>query len=168
MFGKILLMKTNYIFNGLISVFACFVIIAIISCKAHNNSYNSDNINVDTVTAQDYLKKGSRQLDLKNYEKALELFNKVIQMEPENGEGYSYRGMAKYNLKDYKGAIEDYDMAIKLIPDYGEVYDLRGIAKGESGDKIGACEDWNKAYMLGFDKAFKLIEKYCIEDEIKK
>ena len=88
-------------------------------------------------------------------------------MDSSNGNNYAYRGMAKYYLKDFKGAINDYDKAIKLIPDYGEVYDLRGVAKGELLDKSGACEDWNKAFELGFNKAYILIEKYCVDDARK-
>lgn len=131
-------------------------------CKSHKNT--SDSENIDTVTALDYVKKGNIQLDLKNYKEALVLLNKAIEMDTEIGDAYAYRGMAKLNLKDYKGAVTDFDAAIKLIPDYGEVYDLRGIAKGELGDKVGACEDWNQAFALGFNNAYKLIEKFCMEE----
>jgi len=131
-------------------------------CKSHKSTAATDS--ADTVTAVDYVKKGNIQLDLKNYKEALVLLNKAVEMDPENGEAIAYRGMAKLNLKDYKGAVTDFDAAIKLIPDYGEVYDLRGIAKGELGDKVGACEDWNQAFALGFNNAYKLIEKFCMEE----
>ena len=142
---------------------------AVVGCKVHKYSAESNEEgNVNTVvTAQDYFKKGSNQLDLKNYDEALILLNKAVEMDSSNGNSYAYRGMAKYHLKDFKGAIIDYDKALKLIPDYGEVYDLRGVAKGELLDKSGACEDWNKAFELGFNKAYNLIEKYCIDDAKK-
>ena len=115
-------------------------------------------------TTHDYLKKGNELLKKKKYDEALVELNKAVDAEPDNGECYAYRGTAKYNLKDYKGAITDYDKAIKLTPNYGEVYDLRGVAKAELGDKAGSCDDWNKAFEMGFNKAYKMIEKYCIDE----
>jgi Flp pilus assembly protein TadD len=145
-----------------------FVIVAALAllfmtrCKTHQDTTSTENPNA--VTALDYVKKGNIQLDLKNYKDALTLLDKAIEMDTENGEAYAYRGMAKLQLKDYKGAVTDFDAAVKLIPDYGEVYDLRGVAKGELGDKVGACEDWNQAFALGFNNAYNLIEKFCIEE----
>jgi tetratricopeptide (TPR) repeat protein len=144
-------------------------LITVWGCKTHKNTTdsNSEGGNINAITAQDYFKLGSDQLDKKNYDEALSLLNKAVERDSSNGNNFAYRGMAKYYLKDFKGAITDYDKALKLIPDYGEVYDLRGVAKGELLDKSGACEDWNKAFELGFNKAFNLIQKYCIDDARK-
>lgn len=150
-----------------ISILVAAVIVLAIShssCKSHKITTDTNTDSSNTEGSLQYVKKGNIQLDLKNYKEALDLLDKAIAMDSENGEAFAYRGMAKYNLKDYKGAIADYDEAIRLIPDYGEVYDLRGIAKADQGDKVGACEDWNQAYNLGFNNAFKLLEKFCIED----
>ena len=146
------------------SFFALIIIsVLLFGCKTHKNtSYNDDNST--TITAQDFLKKGNVYLELKNYKEALTQLNKAIELDTESGEAYAYRGMAKYHLKDYKSAMDDFDKAIKILPDYGEVYDLRGVCKGELGDKVGACEDWNKAFELGFNKAYELIEKFCMEE----
>jgi len=145
---------------------SCILIafMVVTSCKTHKNTTNSnESNNINLVTAQDYFKLGSDQLDKKNYDEALKLLNQAVQRDSTNGNNFAYRGMAKYYMKDFKGAVSDYNKAVKLIPDYGEVYDLRGVAKGELGDKTGACEDWNKAFELGFNKAFDLIQKYCID-----
>jgi len=160
-------MKNIQIISG-IAFIIVFAFCTNTACKT-KSKLSKDNIStsIDTVTAKDFFNKGSKELDLKNYQEALKYFNKSIEIDKESGETYAFRGMAKYHLKDFKGAIADYDNAIKLIPEYGEVYDQRGVAKGELGDKVGACEDWNKAYELGFNKAFKMIEKFCIEEEKK-
>ncbi len=147
------------------SFFALIIISTLLfGCKIHKHTTENGD-NSTNITAQDYLKKGNEQLDLKNYKEAITELNKSIELDAENGEAYAYRGMAKYNLKDYKKAITDFDIALKFLPDYGEVYDLRGVCKGELGDKTGACEDWNKAFDLGFNKAYDLIEKFCAEDK---
>lgn len=157
------------IYSCLSFIFITFI--AVIGCKTHkysavSNEDGSGN-NIATVTSQDYLNQGNDQIKKKNYNEALILLNKAVELDTTNGNIYAYRGMAKYYLNDFKGAITDYDKAVKIIPDYGEVYDLRGVAKGELKDKVGACEDWNKAFELGYNKAYNLIEKFCIDDAKK-
>jgi tetratricopeptide (TPR) repeat protein len=163
-------MKSKFRFNIYFS-FIIAAFIAVTGCKTHKYSAvsNEDNNgnNIATLTAQDYFTQGNAQLNKKNYQEALFLLNKAVELDSTNGNSYAYRGMAKYYLKDFKGAIIDYDKAVKIIPDYGEVYDLRGVAKGELGDKTGSCEDWNKAFELGYNKAYNLIEKFCVDDTKK-
>lgn len=118
-------------------------------------------------TAQDLYKKGSNAEYLKKYKEAAELYTQAIEVDSAFGEAWASRGMVKYQLKNYISAVEDYNEALKLIPDYAEVYDLRGLAKFELADKTGACEDWNKSFDLGFNKAYDLIEKYCLEEQKK-
>jgi tetratricopeptide (TPR) repeat protein len=141
--------------------------IGITGCKSQKKVADGYNSSTMTITSQDYMKKGDAQLDTKNYNEALISLNKAIELDTTNGEAYAYRGMTKYYLTDLKGAMSDYNVAIRLIPNYGEVYDLRGIIKGDLGDKAGACEDWNKSFELGYNKAYELIEKYCIDEENK-
>jgi tetratricopeptide (TPR) repeat protein len=156
-------MKHKIIYQSLVII----IVLAVfgLGCKTHKKAVTSYTNGTTIDTTQDYLKIGNELLDKKKYKEAIAQLDKAIAVDADNGEAYAYRGTAKYHLKDYKGAIADFDIAIKLIPDYGEVYDLRGVAKGELGDKVGACEDWNKAFELGFNKAFELIDKFCIEDK---
>jgi len=158
-------MNTKYIIGSCL-VMAIFIV-GITGCKSQKKVADGYNSSTMTITSQDYMKKGDAQLDTKNYNEALISLNKAIELDTTNGEAYAYRGMTKYQLKDLKGAIADYNTAIRLIPNYGEVYDLRGIIKGELGDKAGACEDWNKAFEMGFNKAYDLIKRYCIEEDNK-
>ena len=155
-------MKQKIIYSSLaLMIFLTFLGLG---CKSQKKTVNDYGAITVADTMKDYVKIGNKLLDKKKYNEALIELNKGIALDAFNGEAYACRGMAKYYLKDYKGAISDYDEAIKLIPDYSEVYDLRGVAKGELGDKIGACEDWNTAFQLGFNKAYELIEKYCVDD----
>ncbi|MFA4851708.1 MAG: tetratricopeptide repeat protein [Bacteroidales bacterium] len=158
-------MKNIRIFSSL-SILIIIVSLITSGCRTHKNT-SAIEMSSSLDSVQIYLKKGNLKLDRFKYEEALILFNKVIKIDPENGQAYAYRGMAEYHLKDFKGALEDFDSALKIIPDYGEVYDLRGIVKNEMGDKIGACEDWNKSYELGFSGAFELIDKFCNEENKK-
>ena len=153
----------NIVKYSSILILALLIIVGI-GCKTGKKAETAYGSSTTNDTTLIHLKKGNELLDKKDYKGALEELNKAVLLNADNGEAYAYRGMAKYHLKDYKGAIADYDEALKLIPDYGEVYDLRGVAKAELGDKVAACEDWNKAFELGFNKAYTLIEKFCIDD----
>jgi tetratricopeptide (TPR) repeat protein len=145
-------------------VFISVFIVAMftVGCKSHKYSYGDGE--PDTINALDFYHKGEVQFKAKLYKEALGQYNKAIQLDSTNGNFYFARGLTKYHLKDYYSAINDYDKTIKLIPNYGEVFDARGIARGEIGDSIGSCEDFNKAYELGYNDAFKLIEKFCLEE----
>ncbi len=116
-------------------------------------------------TEYDLLKKGYKRVVMKDYKAAVQIYTKVLDINPENVEAFAYRGLCKYHLKDFEGAIIDFNRAILYQPDYAEVYDLRGIAKGELGDKEGACDDWKKSFELGFKGAFELIKEFCWEEE---
>ncbi len=157
--GKLIYMKKFVFFLLLLAIVTG---LSTSSCKSHKNVSGTDTTNL--VSAQDYLKKGDIQLNLKNYKEALKCLDKSIEMDAFNGEAFASRGLIKYYLKDYKGAIEDYNAALVLIPDFAEVYDWRGLAKGELKDVTGACEDWNQAFALGFNPAYRLIEEFCIEE----
>lgn len=116
-------------------------------------------------TEYELLKKGYKRVVMKDYKSAVQIYTRIIDLNPENVEAYAYRGLCKYHLKDFEGAIIDFNKAIQFQPDYAEVYDLRGIARGELGDKEGACEDWKKSFELGFKGAFQLIKEFCWEEE---
>jgi Flp pilus assembly protein TadD len=68
---------------------------------------------------------------------------------------------------EYKDALDDFSKAIELQPEFAEAYDLRGVCKAELGDKDGACADWYKSYLLGYNPAFKLLEKFCDLNKLK-
>ena len=158
-------MKKISIFSSL-SILIIIVSLITSGCKTHKNTSDVElSSSLDSI--QYYLRKGNLKMNLLKYEEALVFFNKVIKIDPENGQAYADRGMAEYHLKDFKSALEDFNSALRINPDYGEVYDLRGIVKNELGDKVGACEDWNKSYELGYNNAFILIDEFCNEDNKK-
>jgi len=112
----------------------------------------------------DYLKKAYKHVVLKDYKGAIQIYTRVLDINPENVEAYVYRGMCKYHINDFQGSLIDYDKAIEIQPNYAEAYNLRGVSKGELGDKQGACDDWQKAFEYGFKNSFELIKEFCWED----
>ena len=62
------------------------------------------------------------------YDKALEQYDKSIELNPDSAVAYNNRGHAKAVLGQHVEAIKDYDKAIRLNPDYALAYLNRGLA----------------------------------------
>lgn len=93
----------------------------------------------------------TQALSEKDLQKAIELYSKAIELDPNFAEAYSNRGYAKYLLGEEKNALQDYDKAIELNPNLSEAYNNRGNAKESLGDENGALEDYDKAIELNPD-----------------
>lgn len=59
-----------------------------------------------------------------NFEKAIQMFDKAIELNPNNANAYKYRGDV-YMLTNLEKAIEDYTKAIELKPNYISAYSSR-------------------------------------------
>ncbi len=62
-------------------------------------------------------------------------------------------------------ALGSYESAIKLYPYFGDAYFNRGLLLIYLKDKEKGCIDLSRAGELGVDGAYKVISKYCIEEE---
>ena len=59
-----------------------------------------------------------------NFEKAIQMFDKAIELNPNNANAYKYRGDV-YLCTDLEKAIKDYTKAIELKPNYISAYSSR-------------------------------------------
>ena len=66
-----------------------------------------------------YNNRGSAKFNLKDYQGAIEDYDKAIELDPNYAKAYNNRGAAKGNLGDNQGAIKDYDKAIEIDPNAG-------------------------------------------------
>src|SRR5512145_2818028 len=55
-------------------------------------------------------------------ERAIEAFNRAIELQPENAEAFYYRGLAHFYLDELDQAIDDYTHALDLEPGYALAY----------------------------------------------
>ena len=76
---------------------------------------------------------------------ALDDFNQMIKLNPEDAVAYNFRGLAYKHLKDYKKALADYKQAIAINPDYAAAYGNRGIIYYELGVSQKAIADLRTA-----------------------
>ena len=81
-------------------------------------------------------------------QRAIELLNEAIQLDPDNALAYFNRGNIYANLGQYQRAIEDLDRAIQLEPDNALYYLDRGLAYADLGQDQQAIQDYNEAIRL--------------------
>jgi len=96
----------------------------------------------------DYIEFAHRELDKKNYSKAIQFLNSAINHRPANYEGYFLRGYAKYALNDFIGAEKDFTEATKYDPYNSEIYHFRAIVRSRQYNFGGAIADYNTAIEL--------------------
>jgi tetratricopeptide (TPR) repeat protein len=93
-------------------------------------------------------KKGIQFLKSEQYEKAVNVFTKLIDAGDNNARIYSERGVTYFHLKRFDLAIHDMDTAVNLEPTNGYRYASRAYIKGAAGDTKGGIEDYEKAVEL--------------------
>ena len=112
----------------------------------------SDVIQKNPVVSVAYYNRGVGKFNLKDYQGAINDYNKTIQLQPDYAEAYHNRGEAKVQLQDYAGAIEDLTTAIALKPQYADAYFTRAKAKNKLKDYEGAIDDFTKTLDLKPDQ----------------
>ena len=79
-----------------------------------------------------------------NFEGAISIYSKAIELDPYNIEGYLKRGGAKIEIEAYQEAIEDCNKVIELSPKNEKAFKMRGFSKYCLKDYTGALGDYYK------------------------
>ena len=123
--------------------------------------------------AEAYINRGAAYANLNQHERAIEDYDKAIELNPDFAEAYNKRGIAYAKLNQYERAIEDFDRTIKLNPDYAEAYGNRGIAYSKIGRYEESARDSKNAGILFLysgrgDDAVKVLSNcFALRDEIE-
>lgn len=106
-------------------------------------------------SSEDLLKAGWKNMKKCKYANAARCFDKVIDLQPENGDAWHGLAVAKENLEDechddilLEEIIENYDRAIELKPESSCIWYGRGLNKAILGDLKGARKDFSRAIEL--------------------
>jgi tetratricopeptide (TPR) repeat protein len=83
------------------------------------------------------------------YERAIEDFNKVLVLEPDNVQALIRRGDAFSQLGDTGRALVDLDRAIGLAPQSTQAYFYRGLVHSRRNETVAALADYNAALERG-------------------
>ncbi len=79
---------------------------------------------------------------------ALEDYNELVKLEPQDDENYLNRGIVKEKMKDIHGALLDYSKAIQLNDKNHKAWLCRGNALSKTGRAKEAVEDYSVAINL--------------------
>jgi tetratricopeptide (TPR) repeat protein len=108
--------------------------------KPSNISRSNDDIQLNAL-----LSEGRSCIREYRYIEAIDLFTKIIEINPSLSQAYNFRGIARRKLGELDLAIEDYNLALNINENYVEVLNNRGVALDKKGDHDSAISDFTKA-----------------------
>jgi tetratricopeptide (TPR) repeat protein len=100
------------------------------------------------VAAEDYLdfyEQGEFALRVQKWDRAVELFTKSIQDNPNFFVAYHNRAIAYSKKGEYDKSIEDLKKAVQLNPDYPDAYGLMGLVYEIKKDYPAALQVYREA-----------------------
>ncbi len=105
--------------------------------------------NAPNAGAENLCKQARARYDLGDWDGAIALCNRAIEMDSRWPQAYQLRGWAKSGKNDYDSALKDFDKVISLEPEkLPSVYKDRGSVRALRGDLDGAVSDFTKALEL--------------------
>ncbi len=108
-----------------------------------------DAIRVDPGNSLAYLGRGVLLASRKRaYNRAIEDFDKVLALQPDNVDTLIARGNAYSQIGDNGRALADLDRAIQLAPDNAQAYVIRGLANNRRDQKQLAMQDYETALKI--------------------
>ncbi|MFC2154119.1 AAA family ATPase [Candidatus Altiarchaeota archaeon] len=93
----------------------------------------------------EYHNLGNDYYKLGEFQKAIEHYNKALELRPDLLETYFNRGLAHTRLQQYDKAIEDLNKVIELNPNLAEAYYTRGLVREYKQEYDKAIADYDKA-----------------------
>ena len=102
----------------------------------------------DQVSPDACNKRGCDYFDEENYDKAIEQYNRVIDMVPSHVMALYNRGLAYSCKNDFYNSVDDFDEAIRLDPNHALAYCNRGFAYFNRGDIDKAIADLEAALQI--------------------
>jgi protein O-GlcNAc transferase len=110
-------------------------------------------ITLDSMNGPGYLNIGLAEKEQKDFNSALNYFDKTIEVDPNFAEAWCAKGSVLNELKRYKEALIYFDRAIELAPDYAEAWNNKGSVLNEL--KL------YKEALIYFDKAIEIEPNYA-------
>ncbi|MGL5059788.1 MAG: tetratricopeptide repeat protein [Microcoleus sp.] len=100
---------------------------------------------IQNLEAAWHYHQGSRQLEAKDNEGALESFDRALQMQSDHYKAWFGRGMALGNLERHQEALARFDRALAVQPNASFGWHNRAIALGKLGRHLDALNSFDRA-----------------------
>jgi tetratricopeptide (TPR) repeat protein len=98
--------------------------------------------------AEEYKTQGNQKLSSQQYQQAIDLYTKAIDLDATNAIYYSNRAAAYSHLNQHEKAIEDCERSIELNPNYSKAYSRLGLACFSLERYDEAVKNYRKALEL--------------------
>ena len=91
---------------------------------------------------------GIRALNYSTYRKALQSFDRVIEIAPEFAEGWNKRATLYYHIKEYRRSIDDIKKTLRLEPRHFGAWSGLGLVSIAQENYVGALAAFKKALSI--------------------
>lgn len=119
-------------------------------------------------TAQEYFRDGYVASMKRDWNAAIDLFNKSIDLNPDNAAVYVQRASAYQMVDRIDDAIRDYEAALRLRPDYYLAMEYLGKLYEMKNEYSKAVEIYSRALPLVKDPKWRSVIQWKITDARKK
>lgn len=119
-----------------VKILAVFILLAGISCGVSEETKSS---------ARQLANEGTENFNNKNYDKAIELYSKSLDLYNGEAQVFFYRGYAYYSADKCDEAIKDFDQVLEMNPEEGKAYYFRALCNNKLGAKDSLIDDFQKA-----------------------
>jgi tetratricopeptide (TPR) repeat protein len=110
-------------------------------------------IEVEGATIDAYFSRASAELEIRDYEGALNDYTRIIELDSGDAGSFYTRGFAKqYYLQDYRGALADYSRALGIDPANTSYLLLAGLLNCLLDDYPAAIDCYQKALKNNADR----------------
>jgi len=104
--------------------------------------------------------------ELGEYQKAISIFEKAIQIQPNNANFYNNLGNALKELEEYPKAISSYEKAIQIQPNFAKAYYSLGLLQQQLGETQRAKSSYEMATKYEPENLFYLLALSGLDREI--
>lgn len=109
---------------------------------------DADHLIAFRKTADAFTNRGLSYYNLQQYQRAIQDYDRTIQLDPNDAMAFNNRGSSYYYLKQYQRAIQDYDQAIQLDPNFAMAYTGRGSCYHYLKQYQRAIQDYDRTIQL--------------------
>ncbi len=102
----------------------------------------------DDPAVSQLMQTGIRALNYSTYRKALQSFDRVIEMAPEFAEGWNKRATLYYHIKEYRRSIDDIKETLRLEPRHFGAWSGLGLVSIAQENYSGALAAFKKALSI--------------------
>jgi len=129
--------------------------------KKHNDKDYNEAIKMDSKMHVAYFNRGTIKLATNDLKGALKDFDKTIDLDSNFIKAYYSRASVYVSQKSYKKAIPDLNKVIELNDNFPNALTLRGQLLNALKNKEAACADFQRAKEIGDPAADKYLSKFC-------